>query len=199
MADKDLIIRERLDHSGLFDFPAFYSFAHNWFKEEGYIVTEDRYIENISGNARNIIIEWTATRKISDYFKMEHKVKMEIKNLTDVEVEIDGQKKKMNRGGISIDHKGGLISDVDSKWDKSPFFKFFKGIYNKYIIQGRIDSMEDRVAYDTRTFKEEAKALLVTDMSVYCRVSTRSCRDLSRFCRDISGGIVLLISWGCGL
>lgn len=160
MADKDLVIRERLDHTGVFDFAAFYSFAHNWFREEGYTVTEDRYNESVSGNTRNIMIEWKATIKITDYFKIEHALKIEIKNLTDVEVEIDGKKKKMNKGNISLDHKGSLIKDVESKWESSSFNKFMRDVYNKYVIPGRIDEMERRVKSDTTTFKEEAKAFL---------------------------------------
>ncbi len=160
MADKDLVIRERLDHNGVFDFAAFYSFAHNWFREEGYIVTEDRYNESVTGNTRNITIEWKATKKITDYFKIEHALKMEIKNLTDVEVEIDGKKKKMNKGNISLDHKGSLIKDAESKWESSALNKFMRDVYNKYVIPGRIDAMESKVSSDTKAFKEEAKAFL---------------------------------------
>ena len=31
MADKDQIIKEKLEHSGLFNFPALYRYAHEWY------------------------------------------------------------------------------------------------------------------------------------------------------------------------
>jgi hypothetical protein len=160
MAEKDVIIKEKLDHSGVFDFSAFYSFAHGWLKNELYGVVEEKYTEKVSGKGRDIYIEWKATKMISDYFKIEHSIKMDIKELVDVEVEIDGKKKKMNKGSISIEVKGSLIKDWESKWDTTPNFRFLREVYNKYIIRQRVDAMEDKVSGDARDFKEELKAFL---------------------------------------
>ena len=96
MAEKDQILKEKLEHSGVFDFPSVYSFAHSLFKEEGYGVNEDKYSEKVSSGKRDILIEWKVTKDISDYFKEEYKVKFEISDLTEVEVEVDSQRKKMN-------------------------------------------------------------------------------------------------------
>lgn len=160
MAERDLIIRERVDHSGIFDFKAFYNYAHSWFKEEGYGVVEDKYSEKVSGNARDIVITWIISKKLSNYFKVEMKVEFEISGLTDVEVEIDGQKKKMNRGKVKGDIKAALTKDPDSKWDVNALYRFMRDIYNKYVIPGRIESMQDHVREDVITFKEELKAFL---------------------------------------
>jgi len=97
MAERDLLKRERMDFTGIFDFSAFYSFAHDWFKEERYGVDEEKYSETVSGNERRLLIEWKTTKKLSDYFKMEHRIRFEIEHLVDVEVEIDGKKKKMTK------------------------------------------------------------------------------------------------------
>ncbi|MBI5804093.1 hypothetical protein HY450_02525 [Candidatus Pacearchaeota archaeon] len=160
MAEKKSIIKEKVEHSGLFDFPAFYSFAHSWFKESGYGVTEDKYAEKIEGNKRDISIEWKISRGISDYFKSEYKVKFEISGLTEVEVEIDGERKKMNKGKVSIDITGNLISDPEGKWESSPFYKFIRDVYNKFIIPARVERMESLVREDVVDFKEEIKSFL---------------------------------------
>src|SRR3989338_3408616 len=106
MAEKDQITKEKVEHSGLMDFKAFYSFASSWFKEENYDLEEEKYSENVSGNAKNINIEWKATKKLSDYFKQEMKIKFEVKELVDVEVEIDGKKRKTNKGKVLVEIKG---------------------------------------------------------------------------------------------
>ena len=80
--------------------------------------------------------------------------------MVDVEVEIDGKKKKMNKGKIIINVSSTLISDYDSKWDANPTLRFTREIYNKYIIPGRVDGMKDKVFEDTNNFLEEAKAYL---------------------------------------
>ena len=74
MSEKDRVIEEKVSHSGIFDFKSFYKYAHSWFNEEGFGVVEQKYTEKVSGNSRDISIEWAVTKKISDYFKIEIKV-----------------------------------------------------------------------------------------------------------------------------
>jgi hypothetical protein len=97
---------------------------------------------------------------LSDYFRIEHEIKFEIKGMVEVEVEIEGKKKKMNKGTIDIEIKGILIKDPESKWDKTPFFRFLREVYNKYIIPGRVDKLEDKVRDDVKDYKESLKAFL---------------------------------------
>jgi len=160
MTDKDVVIKEKVEHSGLFDFGGFYSFAHSWFKEEKYGVDEVKYSEKAEGDKRSIDIQWRVTRTLSDYFKIEHKVVFEIKDLVEVEVEIDGNKKKMNKGRVKVEITGALVKDPDSKWDKSPFSRFMRDVYNKYVIPSRVNDMRFKVSGDVQNFKEELKAFL---------------------------------------
>jgi len=160
MVEKEQLIKEKFEHNGLCDFAALYGFAHNWLKDKDYGVIEEKYAEKVSGNSRNITIEWKASKGLSDYFKMEHKIKFEVEGLTDVEVEIDGTKKKMNKGLVRVEIKGNLLKDPKSKWETSAFYKFLRDVYNKYIIPQRIDTVEDMVKDDVREFKDQLKAFL---------------------------------------
>jgi len=159
MAEKDRVVKEELKHKGIFDFAALYSFSHSWWKEE-YGINESKYTERVSGNKRDIRIEWIATKDISDYFKFEHKIEFIISGLTDVEVEIDGEKKKMNQGEIEIKITAILVKDKDSKWDTSPFNRFMRDVYNKYVIPSRIEDIKIQLSDDAREFKDEIKAFL---------------------------------------
>ncbi|MBX4212000.1 hypothetical protein KW787_00900 [Candidatus Pacearchaeota archaeon] len=161
MAEKEQITKEKVDNSGLFDFAALYGFAHSWLKDqEGYGVVEEKYSEKVSGNSRDIDVEWKATKGVTDYFRIELGVKFEVRGLTDVEVEVDGAKRKMNRGKVSIDIKGTLIKDPDSKWESSPLNRFMRDVYNKYIIPSRLLEMKGRVSGDVVGFKDNLKAFL---------------------------------------
>jgi len=161
MVEKDQIIKERVDHSGLFNFSELYTFMHTWLKNNLYGVNEEKYSEKVSGNTRDISIEWKATKKISDYFKIEHTIKIDIIGLSDVEVEIDGKKKKMNKGKIAMEIKGVMIKDPKNTWDETvPVYKFMREVYDKYVIPQRILSMADKIESDVRAFKDEIKAYL---------------------------------------
>jgi len=160
MVEKDQILKEKVGHSGIFDFGAFYKYAHDWFWDEGYGVIEGKYTEKVSGTGRNIFIEWEATKPISDYFKLQVKMKFFIDNLTDVEVEIDGEKKKMNKGTITIEIKGYIVKDAANKWEASAWLQFMRNFYNKYVIPARVESMEMKLMGDVQEFKDELKAYL---------------------------------------
>ncbi|MBU0466696.1 MAG: hypothetical protein KJ718_05535 [Nanoarchaeota archaeon] len=160
MAEKEQILKEKVEHSGLFDFSSLYSFAHSWFKEGQFGVNEEKYAEKTSGSSRDIDVEWNVTKDVTDYFKFEYKVKFEAKGLTDVEVEIDGEKKAMNKGKLSVEITGTLILDRDSKWDSSPFSRFMRDVYNKYIIPSRVNNMKGELGQCAKGFKEEVKAFL---------------------------------------
>jgi hypothetical protein len=161
MAEKERLIKEIIEHTGYFDFKALYSFAHSWLAgQEDYGVVEDNYAEKVSGATRDITVKWKATKEISDYFEIEIEVEFKVREISEVEVEIDGKRKKMDKGKVSIEIKGNIIRDPESKWDTSPFYRFMREVYNKYIIPGRIDKLEKKIKLEVITFKEELKSFL---------------------------------------
>jgi len=160
MVDKKQVIKERLEHIGLFDFSDVYGYAHSLLKDDKYGVTEERYAEKLEGNKKDIIAEWKAEKELSDYFKLELKVKIEAKNLTDVEVEIDGEKKEMNKGELSFDIAGTLLKDPEGKWEGSALWRFMRDFYNKFIIPRRVKRTEDMVRNSVIGFKDDLKAYL---------------------------------------
>jgi hypothetical protein len=161
MAVKDLLIKEKVEYSGLFNFSGLYKFMHGWLtNEQGYGVVEDKYNEKVTGPAKDIGIEWTASKGMGDYFKVELKIDIRANGLTDVEVEIDGVKKKMQKGNVSIDMKGALIKDPGSKWESKPLDKFLRGWYDKFIIPQQTDGMEGKARGDVKGLKEEVKSFL---------------------------------------
>ncbi|MDO8508237.1 MAG: hypothetical protein Q7S27_00980 [Nanoarchaeota archaeon] len=160
MPEREEIIKEKVDISGIFDFKTVYGFAYNWLKDEGYGVVEEKYSEKVSGNSRDILIKWAFGKQLSDYFKIDGEVEMEIKGLTDVEVEINGDRKKMNKGKIGVEIKALMIMDPDGKWDKNAFYKFIRELYNKYVIPSRVESVRNTIKKDVVELKEQIKALL---------------------------------------
>jgi len=160
MAEKEELVKEKLDFTGIFDFKTFYSYTHSWLIDEDFGVIEEKYSEKISGNARDIIIDWLCKQKLSDYFRMDFKLEFDIKGLSDVEVEIDGERKRMNKGKIGLTIKGALTIDPENKWETPPIYKFMRDIYNKYIIPSRVEAMRNKVKDNVASLKEELKAFL---------------------------------------
>jgi hypothetical protein len=160
MAEKDEVLKEKLEHTGIFDFKALYSYAHAWFREDEFGVIEEEYKEKSKGDSRDLEIKWKATRDYSDYFQIEYKIKFKIEDLKDVEVQIDGSKQQMNQGKVEIEITGVLVMDKDSKWETSPFNRFMRDVYNKYIVPTRVESMKDKVREKARNFKDDIKSFM---------------------------------------
>jgi len=163
--DIERLAKERVEQIGVFDFAGLYRYMHWWLKvKEYYGVTEQRYSERFNAKGdKDVDIIWKATKtsdyigETSNYFKMLHIIKFEIRGLTEVEVEVDGVKKKLQKGRIWIEVKSWLMKDYKNIWDKSRFMKGMRHIYNEYVIPGRVEYYEDKVADDCRDFKEDIK------------------------------------------
>ena len=157
MTIKKKLIKERLSYSGLFDLAGIYGYAYSWLDEEDFGVSEEKYNEKVSGNTRDIYIEWKAIKEVSDYFNIEYKMEFTISGLSEVEVEIDGERKKMNKGKFELVIKGTLVQDPRSKWDVSPAYRMFRDVYSKYIIPGRVNDAEDQVRDKASDLREALK------------------------------------------
>jgi hypothetical protein len=160
MSEKDQVSKEKLEHTGIFDFKAMYSYAHDWFKSDGYGVVEEKYAEKVKGDSRDLTIEWKVTKDFSDYFRFEYKIKYEIEGLSDVEVEIDGRKQQMNKGKVIVEITSTLVMDKEGKWESTSFNRFMRDVYNKYIVPSRVESMKILLVNKATGFKDDLKAFM---------------------------------------
>jgi hypothetical protein len=161
MAEKDKIFSSKVKYEGLMDFKEFYKFCYQWLLEETVLdLVEGKYAEKISGDSKGIDVEWTGTRKITDYFKFQIDVKFKVLNLTNVEITQDGKNIKMNKGSVEVGIKGTLVRDYDGKFEKTSSQKFMRSIYEKWIIYSRIKEYEGKLVEDCNEFLSQAKAFL---------------------------------------
>ena len=161
MAEKDTIFSSKTKYGGIFSFKDFYAFCYDWLTEEtGLTISEDKYSEKISGDSKSIDIEWTGTRKVTDYFKFEVKIKFKVIGLIEVEIQEGSAKIKTNKGSIQVDVKGVLVRDYEGKFEQTAGKKFLRSIYEKWVIASRIEEYEDKLAGSCDEFLNQAKAYL---------------------------------------
>ncbi len=163
MSEKDKIFSGKIQHRGIFDFKEFYNFCYKWFTDEDYSLTEKAYKEKVTPKGKEIEIEWQAIRKISDYFRFVVKSKWRILGMTDVEVQENGKKIHMNKGQVGINVSAVLEKDYENRWEGTAFMKFLRGVYDRYIILGRIDAYEDKLFSEVDEFLGQAKSFLALE------------------------------------
>ena len=161
MAEKTKVYSSKLKHGGFFTFKDYYLFCYDWLENEvGLNIAEKGYTEKVKGEAREVEVKWECERKLTDYFKMEMKVKIKADPLKKAVITKDGVKKDTNEGVVEMEVSGTLVRDYDGKFESSAFNKFLRGVYERWVIPSRIDEFEDKVAGDCDTFLGQAKAFL---------------------------------------
>lgn len=161
MAEKDKVYSSKIKYEGVFDFKAFYKFCHQWLTEETSLsVTEEEYSEKIKGDAKEIDVKWKGKKDISDYFGFETGVSFKILNLKNVEVNQGGRKIKSNEGSVELKMTSNIVRDPQGKFETTPFMKFVRGIYEKWVINARISEIEEKIDGDSDKFLTQAKAWL---------------------------------------
>ncbi len=159
MVEKDTQIKEIFKHQGIGKFSDLYKFMYNWLKTEDFDIVEKQYSEKIMGeDSKDLEIKWQATKKITDYFRATIDIVTKARGLKDIEIEVDGKRKKTNEfRELEITFKGVLEKDYSSKWENKRMYKFFKEVYNKYVIPGRTEEMELKVIAYVQDLKNEIK------------------------------------------
>jgi len=161
MSEKDTVFSSSVKYNGVFSFKDFYAFCYEWLTEEtGIGVSEGKYEEKIKGDSKDILVEWSGSKTVSDYFKFSIDVTFSISGLRNVEITQSGKKIQTNQGGIKVSTKGTLIRDYQGKFETSAFNKFLRSIYEKWVITSRIGQFEDKLACSCNSFLEQVKAYL---------------------------------------
>jgi|SRR3989338_9577777 len=163
MAEKDKVLAGKVKQSGIFSFSELYEFLYDWFNDENYRVTEKKYSEKILGDSKTVEIEWESNKKVSDYFRFQIKLQWLITGLKKVEVKKEDQKITMNSGTVEIKYTAYLVKDYENRWENQAFWKFLRGVYDRYIIRTRIDQYEDKVEDELREVVAQTKAFLALE------------------------------------
>jgi hypothetical protein len=161
MSEKETLFSSKLKHKGVFSFKDFYKFCYDWLTQEtDLLLQETKYSEKLSGDSKEIDIEWKGFTKLTDYFRFDIKVVWKILGLKEVQIQKNGNKIKTNEGQIEMSVKGTLVRDWQGTYEKSGIGKFFRETYDKWVIPSRIDQFEEKVIGDSDEFLGQAKAWL---------------------------------------
>jgi hypothetical protein len=164
MAEKDTLLKEKLKQSGIFDFKEFYEYIFDWIVNENYDLNEKKYSEKVSGETKELEIEWDAVKKISDYFKFQIKMDWKIMGMKKVKVKKGDREVNMDSATIEIRFSCILIKDYESRWEDHPFWKFLRGVYDRYIIRNRIDEYEGKLISEFTSLIEQCKSFLAVEV-----------------------------------
>jgi hypothetical protein len=163
MSEKDTVFKGKIKQTGIFSFKDLYNFIYDWLREESYDVYEKSYNEKVSGDSKQIEIAWIAEREISDYFKFQVKINWIILGMKSIDVQKDNQKIKMDSGSLELRFTTLLIKDYEDRWENRPYWKFLRGIYERYIVKSRIEDYQVKLLIEVEDLIAQCKSFLAIE------------------------------------
>jgi len=163
MSEKDIVFRGKIKQTGIFSFKDIYSFIYDWLREDAYDVFEKKYAEKVKGDSKEVEISWSAEKEISDYFKFVITIDWLILGMKTVEVQKDGSKVKMESASVELRFKAMLVKDYEDRWENYPFWKFMRGVYERYIIKNRIDQYQVKLLEELEELIAQCKSFLALE------------------------------------
>ncbi|MAH07159.1 hypothetical protein CMI38_02830 [Candidatus Pacearchaeota archaeon] len=163
MSEKDKVYKGKVKQSGIFNFKDFYEFLYDYLVDENYDIIETKYVEKMKGESKDLEIIWSATKEVSDYFKFEIKVHWFIYGMKKMKVKKEGEELTMDNGTMELRFDAFIIKDWENRWENNPFWKFLRGVYDRYIIKSRVDDYGIKVWEETIEVANQAKSFLAVE------------------------------------
>ena len=161
MAEDRLIIDQlKFTYEGVFDLPGLYRMINAFYYERGWDWGEHMNTEQILPSGRNIKIELTPFKNITDYYKNKVRIRIDGEDVKRVEIEKDGAKIPLQEGTLKIVFDGWIRSDRYSRWEDKPFLWFLRTIFDKYVFKDHYSKAEQWLFSDVEDIYLRVKSFL---------------------------------------
>ncbi|MBI2668888.1 hypothetical protein HYX14_03530 [Candidatus Woesearchaeota archaeon] len=161
MPERTLVIDHvKFSYEGLFNAAELYNLISSFFYERGWDWYEKLNEEQVTAEGRQIRIVLEPWKNISDYYKIQAKIKLTMSDVKEVDVEHEGQKLRLNHGVIHIIFDAYVISDRKSKWQDKPFWWFLSVVGDKYFFREHYQKAERFIKSDVEQLYDKIKTYL---------------------------------------
>lgn len=148
--DLNLLVDQlKITYDGIFDMQAFYQMLESWMIERVYIKVEPLNEEFETPTGKQIKLILFPFRRLGDYGYSRIRLKITVKNLTKIELEHKGLKKKMNLGNVKVKIDAFTESDHGKWWKDTPLKFFFRTLMEKYFFNKYYSNIQKEILNDT--------------------------------------------------
>ncbi|MBI5398849.1 hypothetical protein HZB03_05285 [Candidatus Woesearchaeota archaeon] len=161
MSERKIIVDEsEIAYDGLFDIKEVYALIDDFLKQKNYDKFEKANREYVGSTGKEIYYVITPIFAISDFARKFLKIDLSAKEVKEVEVEIDGVKRRMQQGKLRILLSGILETDYEGRWEQTAFYYFIRTVFNKYVYRKHTEDFEGQIKNDVMMLREQLGALL---------------------------------------
>ncbi len=149
----------KLKSKGIFNLDDLYKEMVIWFNHYGYEWKELEYkkVENADGTTKTEL-RWECPKKVDDYVSIQTSIFMQAV-VSDVEVTVGNEKKKMNKGSMELKFSTALLKNMDA-WKNGLMGNITGLIYDRILIKERLRAYELNTLLETQKLIKEVKEYL---------------------------------------
>lgn len=134
MVEKNRIIHREFVYEGLFNYREFFRKIDFWLRDKFYDKKERGTGEyRLPDGQKYISLYFEPWKKVTDYYKITIRIDLQVKEMKEVEIEVDGKKQKLNQGRIECALTGYLTLDYDDRMEKTAMIQFMRDLFHRYV------------------------------------------------------------------
>jgi hypothetical protein len=159
MAETDWVIRGDkfvIQKKAQFSMIELYRTLKAWFDLHSYNFYEKEYEDTVRGDKKSVSIKWEGQKPVDNYTKFLINLSISLKNYQIV----DTKKGKTVEGDLKIKYDAAIQSDYEERWENNAFFKFTRGIFDKFISTGKRERHEKEITEDLHDIFNRTKSYL---------------------------------------
>jgi len=99
-------------------------------------------------------------KKVTDYAKYVIKIRVQLSEIKEVEVEKDNTKLKLNQGKVHFLFDAFLETDYEARWEGKPIFYFVRTLFDKYFYSPFTSGFKGGLKEDVAHLMGQIKAFL---------------------------------------
>ena len=157
---KTLIDGKSLSYEGVFNIKELYRIVDTWFRDRGYDKQELKNWEDVSENEKQIVLEIVPTKRVSDYAKIDIRVFMIFSKLSELDIEKDNIRYKMNKGRAEFYFDAYVVTDYENKWQTNPMYFFIKNVLDKFVYRVYTAAYDTEAIRDCTEIENEIRSFL---------------------------------------
>ena len=150
-------------YNGIFDLQNLITNIRGWYGKHYYDIAEKEHTEAVKPSGKDLVIDFEAMRKVTDYIIYKVNVKIIILRSVDVLVETGQGKEKKQQAEVEIQVRSFMQKNYKNtfkKKEESKFQEFLRQVYERFIARKTLDDYKDKITAESLAFVEEIKEVL---------------------------------------
>ena len=161
MGERYIVVDQlKFSYEGLFNLTELYTIIPSFFYDKGYDWYEKMNQELVTPKGKQIKLVFEPWKSVSDHNKIFMRIRMNMTDVKDVEVEHDKKTLQLNQGLVRITFDGYVLSDRFNRFAGNPFYWLLSVLGDKYFYRTFFRRFETWIKSDVDDIHNKIKNYL---------------------------------------